>query len=610
MGLTQLVQSLHASASPLNAEQINQLNQLVAQLNPIQQAWVSGYLAASSQAQGGVNANAAVVPTPSAKLTILVGSQTGNARGIANQLEQKAAQNGLAVELVNMADFKPNALKKEQFVTIIVSTHGEGDAPDDAVTLHKFIFGKKAPKLDNLKYSVLALGDSSYEFFCKTGHDFDQQLAALGATRLADIVECDVDFEQDANNWIDATVEQFGQALKAINGEASTSNTAQVLPFEQATTSAYNRQHPFAAPILANQKITARGSQKNIRHIELSLEDSGITYQPGDALGVWFDNDSALVDAILKSLRLNGEQQVEWQGESYSLATLLTTHLELTLLHPNFVKHYGALIQSDELTALGEDKAALREFCADRQLIDLLVEFPAPTDSVSAEQLVAGLQKLTPRLYSIASSQAEVEDEVHLTVAVVEYENNGESRLGGASGFLAYRAEEAETVNVYVQANNNFRLPADPATPVIMIGPGTGIAPFRAFLQERDAQNADGENWLFFGNPHFTTDFLYQAELVKYRDNGLLNRFDVAFSRDQANKVYVQDRLLEQGQHVFEWLEKGAHIYICGDANYMAKDVHNALLQIIQTHGDQDEASAIEYLEQLRQAQRFQKDVY
>ena len=609
MSPTQLVQSLHASASPLSAEQINQLNLLVGQLNPIQQAWVSGYLAAASQSQG-LAGSVQPQTSASAKLTILVGSQTGNARGIAQQLEQKASQKGLAVELVSMADFKPNALKKEQLVTIIVSTHGEGDAPDDAVTLHKFLFGKKAPQLTDLKYSVLALGDSSYEYFCKTGHDFDQQLAALGATRVSDIVECDVDFEQTADTWINSTIEQFGNALKEINGSNTVAQSAQVLPFEQAAAPTFTRQHPFSAPLLTNQKITGRGSDKNIRHIELSLEDSGITYQPGDALGVWFDNDPALVQAIVNKLNLNAEQQVQWQGESYSLLTLLTTHLELTLLHPNFVKHYAALIDSPELQALAENKTALREYCAERQLIDVLVEYPAPAERITADQLVTGLQKLTPRLYSIASSQSEVEDEVHLTVAVVEYQNNNEARLGGASGFLAYRADEVEAVNVYVQANTNFRLPQNPEAPVIMIGPGTGIAPFRAFLQERDAQQAKGKNWLFFGNPHFTTDFLYQAELIKYRDSGLLTNFDVAFSRDQANKIYVQDRLIQNGEQVFQWLEEGAHVYICGDANRMAKDVHNALIQIIQTHGDQDEAGAIEYLEQLRQAQRFQKDVY
>lgn len=607
MSPTQLIQSLSASASPLSAEQINQLTQLVGQLNPIQQAWVSGYLAASSQSQvqpAGVVSNA---PQASAKLTILVGSQTGNAQSVAKQLEQKASQNGLAVELVNMADFKPNALKKAQFVTILVSTHGEGDAPDDAVTLHKYIHGNKAPKLTDLKYSVLALGDSSYEFFCKTGHDFDQQLSTLGATRVAPIVECDVDFEQAANDWIEATIEQFGSALREINGQSTAG--AQVLPFEQPVTSLYDRTHPYAAPLLTNQKITARGSAKNIYHIELSLEDSGITYQPGDALGVWFDNDPALVSAILNTLGLNGDQQLEWNNASYTLETLLSTHLELTLLHPNFVKHYAALTRSTALTALGEDKAALREYCADRQLIDVLTEHPSTT-TITAEQLVAGLQKLTPRLYSIASSQTENEDEVHLTVAVVEYTNNDELRTGGASGFLAYRASDAETVNVYVQANNNFRLPTNPDTPVIMVGPGTGIAPFRAFLQEREAQSATGKNWLFFGNPHFTTDFLYQSELIKYRDNKLLTQLDVAFSRDQANKIYVQDRLLEQGEQVFAWLEEGAHLYICGDATHMAKDVHNALIEIIKTHGNRDEAGATEYLEQLREAQRFQKDVY
>ncbi|QTH63074.1 assimilatory sulfite reductase (NADPH) flavoprotein subunit [Psychrosphaera ytuae] len=622
MSPTQLVQQLNATASPLSAEQITQLNQLVAQLNPIQQAWVSGYLAAASQAQPFSSDSASSQPAVAAKLLILVGSQTGNARGVATQLEQQASQQGLAVELVNMADYKGKDLKKEQFVTIIVSTHGEGDAPDDAVTLHKFLHGKKAPKLDGLKYSVFALGDSSYEFFCKTGHDFDQQLAQLGATRLAPVVEADVDFDQAANDYIHSTIEQFGKALKEINGSSNlpANDLGNVVPIQSAS-SAFDRNHPFAAPVLANQKITARGSQKHIRHIELSLEDSGISYRPGDALGVWFDNDPALVAEIIVTLNLQAEEQVEWQGSNYSLSTLLSTHLELTLLHPNFVKHYAALLESqgvvyDALSTVLEDKTALRQYCAQRQLLDVLLEFPQGSAEVTASQLVAGLQKLTPRLYSIASSQAEVEDEVHLTVAVVEYESDvashqhSQTRTGGASGFLAYRAEDAETVNVYVQSNNNFRLPADTSTPVIMIGPGTGIAPFRAFLQEREAQDANGENWLFFGNPHFTTDFLYQAELIKYRDSGLLTRFDVAFSRDQADKIYVQDRIKEQGKAIFEWLEKGAHLYICGDAERMAKDVQQALLDVIQDQAGIDADAAQDYLENLRESQRFQKDVY
>ena len=617
MTSAQLVQQAIQTASPLSTQQNAALSQLVDQLTPIQQAWVSGYLSAISQSNT-LSLPTAAEPTAQAELTILVGSQTGNAKSIATKLHEQASNQGLAVKLVNMSDYKPAKLKKEQFVAIVVSTHGEGDAPDDAITLHKFLYGKKAPKLDGLKYSVLALGDSSYEFYCKTGHDFDQRLAELGASRLSDIVECDVDFEESADAWVDASLALFEEQLKQINGDAD-NNQSPVVPFTglaantAASSSAYSRNTPFSAELLANQKITSRNSSKDVRHIELSLEDSDISYQAGDALGVWFDNDPQLVDKLLALLSIEESQTVDFEGQQISIKTALVKHFELTQLHPGFVEKYAQYSGNDELAALLADKAALRSFVTERQVIDVVSQYPVAKDSsITAEQLVASLRKISPRLYSIASAQAEVEEEVHLTVAVVDYEAYGERHLGGASGFLAHRADDESItgINIYVEENSNFRLPQDNDTNVIMIGPGTGIAPFRAFLQQREANEAEGKNWLFFGNQHFIDDFLYQSELISYRDSGLLTRLDVAFSRDQEQKVYVQDRIKEQGEELFQWLSSGAHLYICGDGNRMAKDVHQALISVICEHGKQSIEQAEEFLDNLREQRKYQKDVY
>jgi len=371
--------------------------------------------------------------------------------------------------------------------------------------------------------------------------------------------------------------------------------------------SSYSKQQPFSAELYTNQKITGRDSTKDVRHIEISLAGSGLSYQPGDALGVYFSNDPALVRELLLLTGIAADTPVELAGQRLTVSQALTDELELTQSYPAFVDKYAKASSSEVLLALVADKVALRAYLADRQIIDIVREHPA---LINAQQLIEALRKQQPRLYSIASSQAEVEEEVHLTVGVVRYNAFGQPHLGGASGFLAERLAEGGSIKVFVESNNNFRLPENDDTPVIMIGPGTGIAPFRAFLQERDARGASGKNWLFFGNPHFTQDFLYQVELQNYLKQGLLSKLDVAFSRDTAEKVYVQHKLLKQAAELWQWLEQGAHLYICGDGARMAKDVHQALLTIIQQQGGKDEAAAQQYLDQLRVAKRYQKDVY
>lgn len=599
--------SLIAPASPLSAQQVQDLQKLVSQLNPIQQAWVSGYLAAAAQlASGGSAVSAAPAPQQAAVLTILYASQTGNAKGVATKIKAAAEAQGVAVQLQDIASYKTNALAKEKFLIIVTSTYGEGEPPESAVSFHKFLFGKKAPKLPELQFAVLGLGDTSYEFFCKTALDFDEQFEALGAKRLFARADLDVDYADAAARWQQGVLDVFSPLLKAAGA-----GSAQVIAWPGSTATAgshspYDKQHPAMAELAANQKITARNSTKDVRHIEISLADTGLTYQPGDALGVFFDNDPVLVDAVLQATGTSGDTEVSLGGQALTLRDALQRELELTQSYPSFVEKYAAAAGNSELQQLAADKAALRAYLAERQTADVILQHPA---QLQAQALVDCLRKVQPRLYSIASSQAEVGEEVHLTVGVVRFDAFGQTHLGGASGFLAERLAEGGKVRVFVEHNDNFRLP-DNDTPVIMIGPGTGIAPFRAFLQERDNAGATGQNWLFFGNPHFTRDFLYQVELQDYLKRGVLSKLDVAFSRDQAQKIYVQDKLTAKGAEVWSWLQQGAHLYICGDGNRMAKDVHQALLEIATAHGGLSADAATDYFEQLRENKRYQKDVY
>ena len=591
----------------LNDTQWQQVNQAIAPLNRDQLTWVSGYLAGLAQSQ---TAGAAPVVQESvaadSTLTILYGSQTGNAKGVAQEYKAKAESHGITVNLVNMADYKAKQLKNETHVVIVVSTHGEGDAPDDAVELHEFLASKKAPKLPNLKYAVLGLGDSSYEFFCQTAKDFDERLAALGAQKVTDRVDCDVDYEGDANTFVETVTSELKEELTAKSGSQVVPMPG-VRPSLSVATSQYTKKNPFTAELIESQKITGRDSVKDIRHIEISLEGSDIQYQPGDALGVWFTNDEVMVAELIDLLGLQADEQVELGGDTVSLQVALEEKLELTQSYPTFVNAYLEANANEELAKLTEDKGVLREYLGERQIIDIVRQYPA---KLTAQQLVDALRPVTPRLYSIASSQAEVEDEVHLTVALVEYEAHGHNHLGGASGFLTKRANVGGKVKVFVESNDNFRLPENPDTPVIMVGPGTGIAPFRAFMQQRDEEGGDGKNWLFFGNPNYTQDFLYQVEWQRFVKDGVLDKVSLAFSRDQAEKIYVQHRLLENAEEVYQWLEEGAHFYVCGDANYMAKDVEDALISIVQQQGQKTEEEAKQYVTELRRAKRYQKDVY
>ncbi|HHO8854791.1 TPA: NADPH-dependent assimilatory sulfite reductase flavoprotein subunit [Klebsiella pneumoniae] len=570
---------------------------------PTQLAWVSGYFWGVLNQQSGA---AVAAPAPAAEvptITLISASQTGNARRVAEALRDDLLAAKLNVKLVNAGDYKFKQIAAEKLLVVVTSTQGEGEPPEEAVALHKFLFSKKAPKLDGTAFAVFGLGDTSYEFFCQSGKDFDNKLAELGAERLLDRVDADVEYQAAAAEWRARVVE----ALKARAPLAAPAQLATSGAVNDIHTSPYTKEAPLTATLSVNQKITGRNSEKDVRHIEIDLGDSGLRYQPGDALGVWYQNDPQLVKELVELLWLKGDEPVTVEGKTLSLSEALQWHFELTVNTATIVENYATLTRSESLLPLVGDKAQLQQYAAATPIVDMVRFSPAQLD---AEALIGLLRPLTPRLYSIASSQAEVESEVHVTVGVVRYEIEGRARAGGASSFLADRVEEDGEVRVFIEHNDNFRLPANPETPVIMIGPGTGIAPFRAFMQQRAADGAQGKNWLFFGNPHFTEDFLYQVEWQSYVKEGLLTRIDLAWSRDQQQKIYVQDKLREQGAELWRWINDGAHIYVCGDANRMAKDVENTLLEVIAEYGAMDAEAADEFLSELRVERRYQRDVY
>lgn len=591
---------------PLNPEQLARLQAATTDLTPTQLAWVSGYFwGVLNQQPGAAVATATPAATEAPTITLLSASQTGNARRVAEALRDDLLAAKLNVKLVSAGDYKFKQIANEKLLIVVASTQGEGEPPEEAVALHKFLFSKKAPKLDGTAFAVLGLGDTSYEFFCQAGKDFDSKLAELGAERLLDRVDADVEFQAAAAEWRARVVEVLkARVPKETPAQAAVTATGAV---NEVFSSPYTKEEPLTATLSVNQKITGRDSEKDVRHIEIDLGDSGLRYQPGDALGVWYQNDPALVKELVELLWLKGDEPVSVDGKTLPLSEALQWHFELTVNTGNIVENYATLTRSESLLPLVGDKAKLQHYAATTPIVDMVRFSPAQLD---AEALTGLLRPLTPRLYSIASSQAEVETEVHVTVGVVRYDIEGRARAGGASSFLADRVEEEGEVRVFIEHNDNFRLPANPETPVIMIGPGTGIAPFRAFMQQRAAEGAEGKNWLFFGNPHFTEDFLYQVEWQRYVKEGVLNRIDLAWSRDQKEKIYVQDKLRQQGAELWRWINDGAHIYVCGDANRMAKDVEQALLDVIAEFGAMDAEAADEYLSELRVERRYQRDVY
>lgn len=593
--------------NPLPTEILN----LLPTLTPLQLAWLSGYAwsqASSVEQQVAgqhLAANLTALSAEPFSITVLSGSQAGNAKSVADKVAAELTEAGIAVKRVPLKDYKAKTIADEKYLLLVTSTQGEGEPPEEGVVLHKLLNGKKAPKLTELQFAVLGLGDSSYPNFCQAGKDFDQRFAELGATRLFERVDADLDYSATAEQWIRDIVaivkEKVAQASPVVQSIA-TATTAPV-----AKESQYNKANPFPATLITNQKITGRQSDKDVRHLEFDLAGSDLHYQAGDALGVWFDNDPKLVDEVLSLAQIDPTTEVTIEGKTQTISTALLSHLELTQNTPAFVKDYAALAYNEQLNDLVADNQALQELVQRTPIVDVLHKFPA---KLTAEQLVSLLRPLTPRLYSISSSPAEVGEEVHLTVGVVRFEHEGRARSGAASSFLADRVEEDGAVRVFVEHNDNFRLPNDTTKPIIMVGSGTGVAPFRAFMQQRVANEASGKNWLIFGNPHFASDFLYQTEWQQFAKEGFLHKYDFAWSRDQEKKIYVQDKIRENSTALWQWLQEGAYFYVCGDAAKMAKDVEQALLEVIAKEGNLSPDEAEDYLNELREEKRYQRDVY
>jgi sulfite reductase (NADPH) flavoprotein alpha-component len=598
------------------------LEKLAAQ-SSLQQIWLSGYLYGVAlhghpTQQGTSNGRAEVLPSPAAvvqqafidkpKVTLMYGSQTGNSKKVAGQIAARLREQSWDVAVADLNDYPTKQLKEEKILVLVISTQGEGEPPVAAEEFYKWLMGPRAPKLEALQFAVCGLGDSSYVQFCQTGKDFDHRFEALGAKRLLDRIDCDVDYETVVSDWTEKLLAKLPTPQSSVTTTVQTAavNGVQERPLSIKTTP-YDRKHPFHAPILEKIQLNGRGSSKETWHVELSLEGSGLAYAPGDSLGIYPQNPPALVRELLYTAMLNGNKTVLFDQKENTLRHFLLREVEITVLTRDVIEKYANWTNNNKLKSLLEDPVALKKFIWGRNVADLLREFPA---ALSEATLLSFLRKIPPRLYSIASSLQAHPEEVHLTVAAVRYEYGGKPHLGAASTFLADRVTVGESVPVFVEENEYFKLPASDDTDIIMVGPGTGMAPFRAFVEERNERGAAGKNWLFFGNPHFETDFLYQTEWLQHLKRGSLDRLDVAFSRDQPEKLYVQHRLLERSKLLFERLENGASFYVCGDKERMAADVQHAVIQVITKESGKDIDYATEYLKGLKKQRRYLEDVY
>ncbi|SER27371.1 sulfite reductase (NADPH) flavoprotein alpha-component [Gracilibacillus ureilyticus] len=602
--------TLQVVNSPFDEKQTEILNQLLPTLTNSQKNWLAGYLAASQtvEAPAGAGpaqpqAQSAPAAAPARTITILYGSETGNSQTIAEGLSDKLKARDLKVSVSSMDDFKAKKIKDVEDLFIVTATHGEGDPPDNAIQFHEFLLGRKAPKLENVRFSVLSLGDESYEHFCQTGKDFDNRLEELGATRIYPRVDCDVDYEELAEEWVNGVLTK----LEEEQGSQSTAAIAEPTPAEQPI---YSKSNPFSAEVLENINLSGRGSNKETRHIELSLDGSNFSYEPGDCLAIYPKNDPELVKQVISTLGWNPEQTVpiNKQGEIRSIQEALTSIFEITRLTKGMLDKAASFFKNDDLLKLISDNEQIKQYIDGRDLLDLVKDYP-PAD-LDPASLMHWLRKIPARQYSISSSWKANPDEVHLTVATVRYNSCGRDRTGVCSGEIADRIKPGDVLDVYVHRNPNFKFPFDESTPVIMIGPGTGVAPFRGYIEEREELDLKGDTWLFFGDQHFRSDFLYQVDWQNWLKKGYLSKLDVAFSRDTEEKIYVQNRLLENAKDVFAWLEKGAHIFVCGDEKRMAKDVHQTLIQIVSEQKNVSKEEAESYINQLKQEKRYQRDVY
>jgi len=617
---------------PIPEERRDQLQQLATELNREQLMWLSGYFAGAAAAApssipafqsnllGGAQARAplqqpaaaAVAPiAPAAaavaapSLTIISASHTGNGRKISEKLLAAVHALGVQARMVKAGDYQPREIAKEKLLYIVISTHGDGDPPDEARALYEFLGTKRAPQLPDLQYSVLALGDTSYPKFCEAGRVVDERLAKLGAKRLLPRVDCDVDFAKLAQTWADdalARVRDIKDKFAPGGGAASFAvPAAATVP----AVAELKREQPATAEVLANQRIVGRGALREVRHVELAFPGLGNLYKPGDALGIVHRNPESAIEAVLQAAKLDGGASVTQDGKTHTLLEWLRDERELTRIARPLLVSVAKQAKVDITELLGNADAMAR-LTASCQVSDVLASYPAEW---TPEALLAALRPVTGRVYSIASSPAVVGDEAHLTVAIVGSDTDRKLLSGAASNFVVNTAVDSN-VQVWIERNERFRVPADGARDIIMIGPGTGVAPFRGFLQEREAAGASGRNWLFFGGRSLYHDFLYQLEWQQALKRKSLHRVDVAFSRDQAEKIYVQHRIRQAGKELFAWLSSGAYLYVCGDATAMAPDVNAALLDVVREHGAMDADDAQSWLADLTADGRYLRDVY
>jgi len=572
-----------------------------------QRAYLNGLLAGlfSSAPTSALAAN----PPSSLKIAVLYASQSGTAETLARKLTKELKARGHVASLTSLEGYTPATLAEERHAILIASTYGEGDPPDAVQPFFQQLCLEHFPRYRDLSFAVLALGDSSYEHFCKFGIDLDSKLAALGATRICDRVDCDVNLDDTFANWKSSLIERLDATTAALPARTSPS-TSIAAPVAKPA-SLYTRENPFHAPLIERRALTCDVSSKLTMHVAFSIADSKLEYEAGDACGVVPQNDHRLVSEIIDTLKFSADVPVQLpKAGATKLWDALTTHLQITRLTRKTIQAYATIGQCQKLFDLliPEQQSHLDKYTYDRGLIDLLHDYPGVLHDPA--DLVAMLPSLAPRLYSISSSPKAHAGEVHTTIAVVRYRSHNRDRGGVASTMLAERIAVGDSQPVYIQPNKRFRVPPDSTAPIIMIGPGTGIAPFRAFLYERRAVAATGKNWLFFGERSAATDFLYRDELETMRDDGHLTRLDLAFSRDQERKIYVQDRMLEQGAEFYRWLQDGASVYVCGDASRMAKDVDATLHTIVEQQSDLSKEAASEYVQQLKDENRYHRDVY
>ncbi len=563
-----------------------------------QRAWLSGFFAGMHShmlhSAGSVNqANART-------LHILYGSQTGNSESLATDAANSAKSHGLIPVIKSMDEIEISQLAKMEYLLIITSTYGEGAMPDNAEMLWEAA-NSETVDLSIVNFSVLALGDTSYDLFCQAGIDWDNRLEALGAKRLFDRVDCDVDFEAPAEKWISEVIPLMAEGAATV---------AVIDTATQSAKSAYSRKNPFPAKLSVNRVLTTLDSSKETRHYEISIAGSGLSYAAGDAMCVVPTNCPELVAAIIKALGCSGNEEEPVNSELMKFSEALRTHFEIKLPSKEFLEEIAKRSGDQALNNLlnAGDKDPLNDYLWGRDTLDLLLQFPAV--EFSAAEFLRLLKPLQHRAYSISSSGSKHPDSVHLTVASVRYDAHGRQHKGVCSTYLADLVDQDSEVRIFFTPNNNFRVPSDNSLPMIMVGPGTGIAPFRAFLQERECRQANGKNWLFFGDRNASTDFIYREEIEAMQASGLLTRLDLAFSRDQAEKIYVQDRMLENGAELYAWLEQGGYFFVCGDAYRMAKDVDQALHDVIRIHGQKSVSEATDYVNQLKKDKRYVRDVY